>query len=261
MHRFYLQPDECRGEELRLAGQEARHALRVLRLRPGHRAVVLDGKGSEFHCEVETTSRDSLLLRVKQRRATPPLPCSVTLLVGIPKGKIIESIIQKSVELGAHGIVPLLTDRAVTRLDEKDARRKGEQWHQTAIEAIKQCGAPRLPEIEQPTRVPDFLARRKAFDLQLVGSLQTRRRHPREEFREFEKTCGHSPKNAAVWIGPEGDFTPDEMKMIEEAGARPVSFGALTLRVETAAIYCLSIFNYEFNSSASPNTLGVQIAD
>ncbi|HEX3628215.1 MAG TPA: RsmE family RNA methyltransferase [Verrucomicrobiae bacterium] len=255
VHRFYLPASECREDVLRLAGQEARHALRVLRLQPGDTAMVLDGKGNEFHCEVESASRDSLSLRVKQRHTAPALPCSITLLVGIPKGKIIESIIQKSAELGARAIVPLLADRAVTRLDDKDARHKRDQWQQTAIEAMKQCGAPRLPEIETPASVSDFLARKKSFELQLVGSLQKQRRHPSEVFREFEKVNGRPPQNAAVWIGPEGDFTPDELKMIEHSGARPVSFGHLVLRVETAAIYCLSILNYEFNSSALPDTL------
>jgi 16S rRNA (uracil1498-N3)-methyltransferase len=247
---------DCRGDLLRLGGQEARHALRVLRLQPGNTAVVLDGQGAEFHCEVETTSRDSLSLRVRQKRVAPPLPCSITVLVGIPRGKIIESVIQKSVELGARAFVPLLADRVVTRLDDENARHKREQWQQTAIEAMKQCGTPRLPEIEAPIRVSDFLARRKTFDLQLVGSLQNQRQHPREVFREFEKANGSPPRSAAAWIGPEGDFTLEELKIIEDSGARPVSFGALTLRVETAVIYCLSIFNYEFNSSAPRGTLG-----
>jgi 16S rRNA (uracil1498-N3)-methyltransferase len=259
VHRFYLPAPDCRGDLLRLAGQEARHAHRVLRLQHGDLAVVLDGEGAEFHCEVESVSRDSLSLRVREKRATPPLPCSITLLVGIPKGKIIESIIQKSVELGACRIVPLLADRVVTRLDEENARHKREQWRQTAIEAMKQCGAPRLPEIEPPTSVPVFLARCQRFDLQLVGSLQARRQHPREVIRDFEKANnGHSPRSAAAWIGPEGDFTPDELRAIEEFGARPISLGSLILRVETAAIYCLSILNYEFNSSAPRDTLGAQ---
>lgn len=261
MHRFYLPAADCRGDLLRLAGQEARHALRVLRLQPGAPAVVVDGEGAEFHCEVENTARDSLSLRVRQKRVAPSLPCSITLIVGIPKGKIIESIIQKSVELGVGGIVPLLADRVVTRLDEESARHKREQWRQTAIEAMKQSGAPRLPEIEVPASVADYLTRGKTFDLQLVGSLQTRRQHPRDVFRQFEKTTGHAPRSAAVWIGPEGDFAPEELNAIENSGARPISLGGLVLRVETGAIYCLSILNYEFNSSAPRDILGSQKVD
>ena len=85
------------------------------------------------------------------------------------------------------------------------------------------------------------------FELSLVGSLQTERRHPRECFREFEAKHGRLPKTAGVWIGPEGDFTLDELKAIEASGALPISLGRLVLRVETAVIYCLSILNYELN--------------
>jgi 16S rRNA (uracil1498-N3)-methyltransferase len=248
LHRFYLPPANCREDILRLDGQEARHALRVLRLQPGDQAIVLDGAGHEFFCEVETTLRDSLSLRVKKKNVTSPLPCSITLFIGIPKGKIIESIIQKSVELGATRIAPLLTERVVTRLDEKDAAHKREQWRQTAIEAMKQSGAPWLPEIETPAAIKDFLGRKEMPDLQFVGSLQKERRHPREVFREYEKAHDRRPGSAAAWIGPEGDFTLDELKAIQNAGAQPISLGNLVLRVETAAVYCLSILNYELNS-------------
>src|SRR5580698_10258804 len=80
VHRFYLPSADCRGDLLHLTGQEGRHALRVLRLQPGNPAIVLDGEGAEFHGEVESTARDSLSLRVRQKRVAPPLPCSITLL-------------------------------------------------------------------------------------------------------------------------------------------------------------------------------------
>jgi len=249
LHRFYLPPENCRGEVLQLGGREAHHALHVLRLKRGDEALVLDGAGNEFSCEVENTARDSLSLRVKRRNSIPPPPCFITLYVGIPKGKIIESIIQKSVELGARRIAPLLTERVVTRLDAKSAAQKREQWQQVAIEAMKQSGAAWLPEVEAPAAVQNVLARKEKPDLQLVGSLQKERRHPREVFREFEKANGRLPQSAAVWIGPEGDLTLDELKAIQDSGAQPISLGNLVLRVETAAIYCLSVLNYELNSA------------
>jgi 16S rRNA (uracil1498-N3)-methyltransferase len=220
-----------------------------LRLKRGDEALVLDGVGNEFSCEVEDASRDRLLLRIKKRNFIPPPPCSITLFVGIPRGKIIEDIIQKSVELGAQSIVPLLTDRVVTRLDEEGAEDKRGQWQQVAIEAMKQSGAAYLPKIVRPRTIKDFFAQKEKPDLQLVGSLQKERWHPREVFHEYEKANGRPPRSAAVWIGPEGDFTPDELKAIQNSGAQPISLGSLVLRVETAAIYCLSLLNYEFNSA------------
>ena|ERR1700733_9241426 len=245
MHRFYLQPERCAGNLLRLDGSEAHHALRVLRLKRGELVTVLDGVGIEFMCAVENCARNVVELSVSLKNFTPLSPCAVTLLVAIPKGKIIESIIQKSVELGGRKIVPLLTERVVTRLDESDCENKRGQWQQVAIEAVKQSGATWLPKVETPTTIEKILARKEKFDLSLVGSLQKERRHPREIFREFEKHNTRLPKSVGVWIGPEGDFTLDELKTIQNSGAKPISLGNLVLRVETAAIYCLSFLNYE----------------
>jgi 16S rRNA (uracil1498-N3)-methyltransferase len=248
MHRFHLPPENCRGHSLRLDGREAHHALQVLRVKRGERVTVLDGSGGEFLCDVENAAKDSLTLAVKEKKVHPASPCPVTLLVAIPKGKIIEDIIQKAVELGASRIVPLLTERVVTHLDREGAEHKREKWQQVAIEAIKQCGAAWLPKVEPPTTLKEFLAHGDQPEFMFVGSLQTERRHPREWLKEFQQQHGRLPHSAGVWIGPEGDFTLAELQAIEAAGANPVTLGSLTLRVETAAIYCLSFLGYELQS-------------
>jgi 16S rRNA (uracil1498-N3)-methyltransferase len=249
MHRFYLPPDRCSAAVPQLDEREAHHALHVLRVKRGEPVIVLDGEGHEFRCDIHDASRNTVTLVVKHKNFVPPLPCSITLLVAIPKGKIIESIIQKSVELGARQIVPLLTDRVVTHLGEKDAINKREKWQLVAIEAIKQCGAAWLPIIETPVTLSQFLAQKKKFDLSLVGSLQSDRRHPRECFQKFQAIHGRLPRSIGVWIGPEGDFTLNELMAIQATGAQPISFGRFVLRVETAAIYCLSILNYELQAA------------
>jgi len=245
MHRFYLPPENCRTNGLRLDGREAHHGLHVLRLQRGETVTVLDGAGHRYLGVVQDAGKNSIALAVQEKTFTPPPACPITLLVAIPKGKIIEDIIQKAVELGTHRIIPLLSERVVTHLDADGAENKREKWQQVAVEAIKQCGAAWLPRVETPVTIPHFLARQEAFDLPLVGSLQTERRHPREWLREFQTQHGRLPHNAAIWIGPEGDFTPGELSAIEAAGARPITLGPLTLRVETAAVYCLSFLNYE----------------
>jgi 16S rRNA (uracil1498-N3)-methyltransferase len=270
MHRFYLPPESCRGPSLRLDGREAHHALHVLRLKRGDRITVLDGAGTVFLCDIENVAKDSLALAIKEKSSTPALPCPITLLVAIPRGKIIEDIIEKSVELGVHRIVPLLTERVITHLDDSGAEAKRDKWQHVAIEAIKQCGAAWLPKIETPTTIAEVISQKpeagsesapgsspsafsvqpSAFDLSLIGSLQIDRRHPRECLQEFKAKHGHLPKSISVWIGPEGDFTPDELKTIQASGAQPISLGPLVLRVETAAIYCLSILNYELQAAA-----------
>ena len=248
MHRFYLPPDQCQGTNLRLTGREAHHALHVLRVRKGEPVAVLDGAGSELLCEIQDLDRDQVHLVVRKRNSTPPPFCKVTLLQAVPKGKIIESIIQKATELGVCRVVPLLSERASTRLDRETSAQKTGKWQRVAVEAIKQCGSTWLPQVEPPVTPGEFLARRETFDLPLIASLQPGSRHAREYFREFLTRQGRPPQSACVWIGPEGDFTPAEVAAIESAGARPITLGRLVLRSETAAVYCLSILNYELSS-------------
>ena len=127
MHRFYLPPERCAGNTLRLDGREAHHALHVLRVKRGEQIMVLDGAGNEFLCAVGNCARKVVELSVSLKNFTPPPPCSITLLQALPRGKIIESIIQKSVELGAHRIVPLLTEHVVARFDDESAERQARE--------------------------------------------------------------------------------------------------------------------------------------
>lgn len=96
-----------------------------------------------------------------------------------------------------------------------------------------------------------YLDRGEKFELPLIASLQSDRKHPRDYFQTFRKEQGRMPKTISIWIGPEGDFTPAEMSAVKSAGSRPITLGRLVLRSETAAIYSLSILNYELQSAAS----------
>ena len=125
---------------------------------------------------------------------------------------------------------------------------KVKKWRLVAIEAIKQCGAAWLPHVDLPMTLKQFVARQEKLDLALVGSLQPDVRHPRECIRKYDAQYGALPRSVAVWIGPEGDFTLEELHAIQATGAQPISLGSLVLRVETAAIYCLSFLNYELGA-------------
>jgi 16S rRNA (uracil1498-N3)-methyltransferase len=250
MHRFYLPPNECKSGPLILRGAEAHHASHVLRLRRGEPVAVLNGVGGEFLCEVRECHRDMVELHTQEKREIAPLPYKITLLQAVPKGKIIEAIIQKATELGVSRIVPLLSERVATRLDDDDAESKAEKWQHVAIEAIKQCGSAWLPIVEKPATPAEFLARGEHFDLPLIASLQPGSRHPRGYFDAFQKERNRAPESVCIWVGPEGDFTRDEVVAAENAGAKPVTLGRLVLRSETAAIYCLSFLNYELQACA-----------
>jgi 16S rRNA (uracil1498-N3)-methyltransferase len=250
MHRFYIPPEKCQGSVLRLEEREAHHGLYVLRLRRGERVVVLDGVGHEFLCETCDMNRHTVELDVVQKNDIAPLPYQIHLLQAIPKGKIFESIVQKATELGAYRIVPLLSERIVSHLDEGSSESKVEKWRMVAIEASKQCGSAWLPRIEAPILPKAFLDREEKLELALIASLQPDSRHPRELFQMFFRERKRLPESIGIWIGPEGDFTPAEMDAARSAGALPITLGRLVLRSETAAIYCLSILNYELQTQS-----------
>lgn len=249
MHRFYLPAAQTRNAELTLSEREAHHALHVLRVRSGERVVVLDGAGQELLCEVRGVERHAVTLAVRQRNTIPPLPYRLTLLQAVPKGKAMDVIVQKATELGAHRIIPILSERTVTQLDGEGAESKAEKWEATAIESIKQCGSAWLPQVELPLSPHACLARQEKFELPLIASLQPDSRHPREYFQTFLAERGRLPQSICVWVGPEGDFTPAEINAIKTSGALPITLGPLILRSETAAIYCLSVLNYELQAA------------
>ena len=251
MHRFYLPPAQCHPPLLELTGREAHHAREVLRLDHGARVTVLDGAGRQFLCEVRDWERHRVSLTVTGLHTAPPPSARVTLIQAVPKGKIFESIIQKATELGVARLLPLLSERVATRLDAAQADDKAGKWRQAAIEAIKQCGQPWLPEVGTPLSLPALLAGGLAFALALVGSLQGDGRHPRSYFQQYEAQHRRRPQSVAAWIGPEGDFTPQELDLIRASGARPVDLGPLVLRSETAALCTLALINYELQSPPS----------
>ena len=243
MHRFFLPPEQCRGPVLTLSGGEARHAALVLRLRRGDAASGRDGAGGVVECRTQNVAKGAVTLDVVKKISHPPPACRITLAQAIPKGKILESIIQKATELGAARVIPLLTERVATRFE--DGAAKAAKWQQVAVEAIKQCGQPWLPQIEEPIALASLLGRGERFELALVGSLAGDGRHPREYFDAERSARGRGLATICLWIGPEGDFTAGELEAIRASGARPITMGPLVLRSETAAIHALSIARYE----------------
>src|SRR5205807_5330948 len=151
---------------------EVHHARDVLRMKRGDRAVLFNGRGREITAEIVDLSGDEVRLRKLHETETPPLRCRITLGQAIPKGKNMDLIVQKAVEIGAAEISPLISERTIVDLDQKDAEQKREKWQQIAVEAAKQCGQNWLPQINVPRKLKDFFAQSGNFDLRLIGSLQ-----------------------------------------------------------------------------------------
>ncbi len=245
MHRFYLPPNEYNPALLRLTGAEAHHARNVLRLQPGDKAVLFNGQGREITAEITSLEGRDISLRKLHESTTPPLRCRITLAQAIPKGKNMDLIVQKAVEIGAAEIVPIMSDRTIVRLRDEEAAQKQAKWQTIAIEAAKQCGQNWLPEVGQPRPLAQFFAGHAPFDLQLIGSLQSDALHLKKILAEYATAHGDRPARVLMVIGPEGDFTPAELALARSHGCRPITLGPIILRVETAAIYCLSVLSYE----------------
>lgn len=245
MHRFYIAPEDWQPDSLCLTDSEAHHCRNVLRLEKGDKVVLFDGRGREITAEIASTESAQIQLRKLHEAQTPRLRCRITLGQAIPKGKNMDLIVQKAVEIGAAEIVPILSDRTIVRLDEESAASKQEKWQTVAIEAAKQCGQNWLPEVKTPQSLAQFFQEHRRFDLQLIGSLQSDAVHLKKILAEYSAEHGDRPANVLMLVGPEGDFTPAELSLARSQGCRPITLGPIVLRVETASIYCLSVLSYE----------------
>ena len=156
-------------------------------------------------------------------------------------------IVQKAVEIGAAEIAPIISDRTIVQIDSESAAQKQSKWQQIAVEAAKQCGQNWLPHVHAPRKLSDLFSvvGDKSFDLQLIGSLQPGARHLKESLADYSNEHQHRPRSVLMLVGPEGDFTPAELALARRHGCQPITLGPIILRVETAAIYCLSILSYE----------------
>jgi 16S rRNA (uracil1498-N3)-methyltransferase len=250
MHRFYIEPERSGDSLIELSEREAHHATHVLRLQPKDRVVALNGQGAELLCHIEEIGKKRVTLRVYQRNAVPPLPYRLTLVQAIPKGKTMETIVQKATELGAWRVVPILADRTVAHIDKEKTETKIEKWNWISVDSIKQCGSAWIPHISEPITPTQYLANPERCELNLIATLQPDAKHPRTYLQDFQQEKGRRPKSVAVWVGPEGDFTPAEINTVRSAGALPITLGQLVLRSETAAFYCLSVLNYELQAPA-----------
>jgi 16S rRNA (uracil1498-N3)-methyltransferase len=241
--RFYLPP--ARWRAMTLENGEAHHCADVLRLCQKSKVVVFDGRGTEATAEIASIGKGKVQLRSLSTIKTERLRCTVTLAQAIPKGKKMDTIVQKATELGVSRIVPLLSERTVVHLEKEDGDKKREKWEQIAIEAAKQCGQNWLPEIVAPITPKAFLGDLDRYEALLIASLQADARGFKQVFADFYEQHGRRPVSALILIGPEGDFTPAEASLAKSAGCMPVSLGPIVLRSETAAIFCLSVLAYE----------------
>jgi 16S rRNA (uracil1498-N3)-methyltransferase len=219
--RFFVE-QPITGSTAELVDAEAQHLAKVMRAAVGDEVVIFDGSGAEFTAKVTRLSKSVVLLEILERREISREPrVELTLAVALPKGERQKWLVEKLTELGAARLMPLITERGVAQpVDAAIAR-----LSRAVIEASKQCERNRLMEIAPPREALEYFAA-DVRGTKLIA----------EPGGEQLGSLAQDVTQLVVAIGPEGGFTPTELKTAMENGWRPVSLGRSILRIETAAI-------------------------
>lgn len=217
-----------------VSGTDAKHISAVLRMRAGDSAVLCDGQKNDYLAKLVGSDNGECVFEILEKSVNQAEPdVRVRLFQAFPKGDKMDFIVQKSVECGVCEIVPMLTERCVSRPDEKSVAKKLERWRKIALEAAKQCGRGKIPMVSAP-----------------VTLLQAAENCPENDTRLFFYECSEVPlrdavrsfsQNIDVVIGSEGGFDRNEAEMMAARGFTEVSLGKRILRCETAPIAALSV--------------------
>lgn len=243
--RFYIHPDHWTSDTLALTDDEARHCAQVMRRSVGDEIIAFNGVGGWAQCRITSISKTRVDLACGAPEMSPAPSVKITLLQAVPKAGNMELIIEKAVELGANEIIPVLTERTVVKLDAKEAAKKCEKWQRLAVEACKQCGQNWLPQIHLPRPFDTAWNQLADHDLRLIAAIQEDAKPLKSLLATRQAANLQPPASALIAIGPEGDFTPAEYALARQQGCLPMSLGRIILRVETAALFCLSVLAHE----------------
>jgi len=228
--RVYVEDDLVPGGVLELPPDATSHLVQVLRARSGDELILFNGDGREFSGAIQTARGARVSVAVGDARTVDrESPFAITLVQCVPRGDRMDFIVQKATELGVARIVPVLSQRSVVRLDKAQGQSKAVHWRAVAVSACEQCGRNRIPAVEPPQPLLNYLGESAAGGgPKLV----------------FEPDFAASAAPAApvrggaveIAIGPEGGFAADELEAFRVAGYSRVGLGPRVLRAETAAI-------------------------
>ncbi|HSV74006.1 MAG TPA: RsmE family RNA methyltransferase [Chthonomonadales bacterium] len=237
---LFVEPDRFDGAgTVTIDGEDHHHLCHVLRVRPGQPLVLLDGRGSAFCAHVSAVSRASLTARIHGPAACPPEPAvAITVAQAIGRGGRFEEALEHATEAGASAFVPLACARAVVRLTDHEAERKGARWRMVVKGAAEQARRSRPPHVAPAAGIEAVARSGSTYALALAAD-------PRGE-PIAAVLPPEPPPTAIVVVGPEGGLAAEEIDALVEAGFRVVSLGPFVLRTETAAVIavCQMLFRY-----------------
>ena len=243
MYQFFVEPEQIAGNDIVISGSDVNHIKNVLRMKLGAEIVVSNGlDGKEYRCQIEQMTEDEILCKLRfVEESGLELPAKVYLFQGLPKSDKMELIIQKAVELGVYEIIPLATKRAVVKLDEKKEISKRKRWNAIAEAAAKQSKRLVIPEVTTVKTFKEALQYCKEFDIKLIPYELAESMKDTKEIMSTIKP----EQSIAVFIGPEGGFEEEEIKLAMENGMKPITLGKRILRTETAGFTVLALIMYQ----------------
>ena len=248
MHTSYVPPTQFDGDIATITGDEHHHLRNVRRIRTGENIRLIDGKGTVSIAKVlDTEIADATQAEVLSCEFHAPRLPSLTLFQGVPKHDKMEFILQKTTELGVTQIIPMHSERSL----QKPSQQRCERWQRVIVSATKQCKRAWLPELSSPQKFEACLAQVERFTLSLICCESVRERHIKTVLRH--RLAPPEPESIAIFIGPEGGFSAEEVNAAIENGCMPVTLGENILRTETAAIAAVSVVAYEFSNQTLNN--------
>ena len=243
MHTFYVPPPQIHTDTAVITGLEQHHLRNVLRLTPGAIVRIIDGQGNVYTAEVLDigANRVSSQIRILSHEFHARAPTSLTLFQGLPKNNKMALILQKITEIGVTQIVPIYSEHVL----QKPSQNRYERWCRIVISATKQCKRAWLPELCGPETFAASLAQLQKFSRRLILNphleQEWQTKHIKAVLREVSQ-----PVSIALFVGPEGGFSKQEVTAAIESGCIPVTLGTNILRTETAAIVAVAVTAYEY---------------
>jgi 16S rRNA (uracil1498-N3)-methyltransferase len=231
--RIHVPAPLAANSELLLPEGAANHLVRVLRLREGAELLVFDGQGHEHHASIARIQGAAVTVLIKSALArNNESPLHITLVQGVSRGERMDWTLQKATELGVSRIVPVLTERSVVRLDDKQAGKKQQHWQQIVSSACEQSGRSVVPNVALPCTLRAFLT---------TPSPATARYVLAPDGADSLANQTSVDQTVELLIGPEGGLDDSEIQHALLTGFKSVRLGPRILRTETAAIVALSV--------------------